>query len=340
MGVPGDDSGAQLSAITGRWRSARALLDLLAVGLPVAAIAAGCDVDSRNVGVGNNLVQPFGNLGGSPGQGGASVTIYGVGGQSPNSESGAGGGAQVGVDGMVPGGSSGTAGGSGADATGIGGMGGGANPSAMGGSGGGTIGGTGVALLPVDGWVDTATNGLGIQGSFFVGTDAEGGGSSTVSPQNFAAAGSEICVQGVGSQVGVDQYGVTAYARDWGAIVGLILSQDVQNGAVNGWSPSTPSGLLAGFSFVITGPVIPPLLRFTVVNADSTLFYCTPAAEPSGSLQSYRLDDLETECWFPGMGVAASQSDTFSHIEWTIPTTTEAPTPFNFCVSDVQGILE
>jgi len=193
----------------------------------------------------------------------------------------------------------------------------------------------GVALSPVQGRVTAASNGLGVNGEFYVASDGPTGGPSTVSS---SFAGSDVCIQGVAGPVSVDSGGLADYAGDWGVAVGLNLAQQ---GAVRGpWSTSTSLGTVVGFSFVITGAAIPATLRFNVASPDGTSQYCALANAQSGISKALSLEELATECWSVGAGVTAPAEGPFGNVEWNIPTVTDEAIPFDFCISDLQGIVE
>jgi hypothetical protein len=192
-----------------------------------------------------------------------------------------------------------------------------------------------VALSPVQGRVTAQSNGLGVNGEFYVAFDGANGGPSTLTS---SFAGSDVCIQGVAGPVGVDSDGLADYAGDWGVVVGLNLAQQ---GTVRGpWSTSTSEGTVVGFSFIITGAAIPDTLRFNAGSPDGASQYCAPANAQSGVTTSLELEELATECWAVGAGVPAPLAGPFGNVEWIIPTTTDAAIPFDFCISDLQGIVE
>ena len=53
-----------------------------------------------------------------------------------------------------------------------------------------------------------------------------------------------------------------------------------------------------------------------------------------------RPPQLATECWAIGAGVIAPAAGPFGNVEWVIPTVVEAAIPFDFCISDLHGIVQ
>jgi hypothetical protein len=192
-----------------------------------------------------------------------------------------------------------------------------------------------VALTPVQGRVTAQSNGIGVSGEFYVASDGDTGGPSIVTSN---LTGSEVCIQGVAGPVSVDSGGLADYAGDWGVVVGLNLAQQ---GTVRGpWSTSTSLGNVVGFSFVITGTEIPDTLRFTMSSPDGSAQYCAAANAQSGVAKAITLGELATECWSIGTGVSAPLAGPFGNVEWGIPTVTDAAIPFDFCVTELQGIVQ
>jgi hypothetical protein len=287
-------------------------------------LLAACAIDDRNVDADSELPPRYNpNLnaqGGAPapaqtgtGEGGASGAV-------PTSPLSSGGGTEGQTPGQLPG-------------TG------GADGSMSGGAGGADVIGMGVALTPLNGWVAPDSNGLGIQGNFFVASDASGGGPSSVTPSNFGRLGPDICVAGRAGPVSGAAEGLPDFGTDWGVVVGLNLSQAEGSTVLGTWSPVTPSGVVSGFSFVLTGPIIPSDLRFAVASSNGT-FYCSQVFPDSGATQTRQLGELVTDCWNSGPGVPVPEGESFRSLEWSIATNTDYAVPFEFCISELQGVLE
>jgi hypothetical protein len=211
--------------------------------------------------------------------------------------------------------------------------------------------GTGLAITPnAEGWVDGMTNGLGIQGAFFPASDA---GMTAATPTTItldaATTPGSICVSGTLAQIAeltpatdttAATYDFTTY---WGALVGMNLRQVLPAGGgeampASPWPRTTPAGNVTGFTHTITanaGSTLPDL-RFTVdfVGKPAGSTYCQPI--PLGA-PSTNLGTVVESCWEAG-GVALPGSDLLA-IQWSIIPSTAAPTPFNFCISNVNAIV-
>jgi hypothetical protein len=297
------------------------------------ALASACSIDDRDVRGPPFEIEPFGlggtqnqaaGQGGTPGIAPAGFTA-GAEGQLTNQQPGAGGAGQPtgseGQGGAPPaaGGSTPGAGGSGDGAECVAGQ-----PGCI---------GVGVVLSARDGRVALESNGLGVQGSFFVGSDGMEGGPSTISAY---FVGADICVSGTAGPVGLGPGGTPDYSRSWGAVLGLNLWQPEGTETAGDWSPTTPSGEVTGFSFVMSGSVIPADVRFAVDGRES---YCGLVSTVSGMNQTWPLGELETECW-SGMGVSPRGNEPFTTLQWLIPTNTDFAVPFEFCITDLRAIVD
>ena len=269
----------------------------------------------------------------------------------PGFQTGAGGTTgQVGVAGT--GGATATAGTGGAAPVGNAGAGGsaiatagaGGTPAAAGAGGapaGGDIPvGTGLAITPAaDGWVSGSTNGLGIQGAFFAASDADANPTGTTIEFDTATTPGSVCVSG--SLAAIADMDFETY---WGATIGLTLRQVLPPGGGealpgSGWPRVTPSGTVTGFAYTITanGGVPLPELRFTVdfVGKAPADTFCDPIAGATSTL----LSDVGQSCWTQPTTVALPNADLLT-IQWSLIPVQTAATPFDFCISSVQGIVQ
>jgi hypothetical protein len=210
-----------------------------------------------------------------------------------------------------------------------------------------------LAIVPdAEGWVDGASNGLGIQGAFTAasdGTDGAGGVSETGSTITLDATTTpgSVCVSG--NLAAIAPNPATTGPGDaflwsdyWGGSVGLNLRQVIPAGGgealpASAWPRVTPSGQVTGFSYTLTGTAVPPRLRFTVdfvgkQPADATYCQALPAGATSTSLTS-----VIQSCWQAGGG-ALPGADLLT-IAWSIIPIEAVATPFNFCISNVQAIV-
>lgn len=173
-----------------------------------------------------------------------------------------------------------------------------------------------VPITPADGWVDCASNAIGIQGAFFTYDD----GTSTIMPGDFAAAGAEICVTGT----------VAATATDvWGAGVGFNLNQDVGSDTANAWD-ATAAGV-SGISFNLSALPAGGLLR--LIYASGGVDHCveiTAAGE-----QTVLFSETTAECW--EAGGAAPPATTLESVKWQVAAVTDEYA-FDFCISAVAAV--
>ncbi len=213
-------------------------------------------------------------------------------------------------------------------------------------SGGGTStgGGTataGVPLTATEGWVDGASNTLGVQGAMFSYADATSGATMT---EDFT--GTNACITGTAAKVDLNctpsDPGGDCYGEYWGAAIGLNLNQPIDQTTMMGADPM-PFDLssVTAFSFNISGSTVPAQIRFKVEigsDADHVEEYCTPSTVPvvTGD-QTVNLSDLVTMCWgSEGMPLTAKTSAI--KIAWHVVTNDASEVPFDFCVSDIRAV--
>jgi len=200
--------------------------------------------------------------------------------------------------------------------------------------------GTGLALQPVNGWVDGRSNGVGIQGPFVTSSDRDQAGPSTISPADFGMSGSEICVQGTAGPVGVDENGSPDYAGDWGVLVGFNLAVAAPGGAAMPWSRVTGEGTVVGFSFALSGQSIPSETMYFYAAGEDGRQYCIPLAGTSSAAQSVLFSQLVTECFSPGSGQALPLDLALTGLQWTIAATPSSAVPYSFCISDLRAVVD
>jgi hypothetical protein len=202
--------------------------------------------------------------------------------------------------------------------------------------------GTGFALVPVAGWVAGGTNEAGIQGSFFTLSDATGTppGSTTTMPADFtmATGPTSICLSGTASQVmNNTTTAMPDYARYWGGGIGFNLGDPGGTAGPGPWM----RGKVVGVSFTITGTGIPPAGQFrfganfyngATVNQDACVNITTGA-------NTIRFDQVVDKCYTPG-GPAIPATAPLQSLKWQVATVTTAPTPYNFCVTNLTAIVQ
>jgi len=174
-----------------------------------------------------------------------------------------------------------------------------------------------VPITPADGWVDCATNSIGLQGSFFTYSD----GTSTVTPEDFSAAGAEICVTGMAAASGTDI---------WGAGVGFNLNQDAGSDTANEWDATAAA--ITGISFNISALPAGGLVR--LIYASGGTDYCVEITATGA--QTVLFSATAEECWAETPGGAPAET-TLQAVKWQVAAVTDAYS-FDFCISDIKAV--
>jgi len=272
---------------------------------------------------------------------------------APTGAAGAGAGAAPGVGGGAPTGAGGTTD-PGAGATAGTAPTGGTDPGAAGGAGGGTPGvpSEGIPLVPDDGgWVDGASNTLGIQGAMFSYADEttlatmEGTCEKCESPMTILPGPPvAVCIKGTAAKVDLMCDPVPpatdCYGTFWGAAIGLNLNQPIDPTTGMGSDPmpfDAAAAGIKGFTFEISGDNPPTSLRFKV--EDSSGEYCTTSATPvKVGANTFTFDQLVTQCWTTGG--TPSTGNGLLKIAWQVVTNSSSAVPFDFCVSNVRAVTQ
>lgn len=198
--------------------------------------------------------------------------------------------------------------------------------------GGGSVGGppaNSEPIEPADGWVAGDTNESGIQGALY--TFKDDSGESTINPDDFAASGTTVCVDGTGAQVDLECDEDDCYGYFWGAGVGLNLNQEVDSDETLGYNADA-SGVV-GFYFEITGPTIPQGLRFKAVGVGDEADYCVNI---TAGERSVLFSELRKSCWQPVAGEVDTTN--LQAVQWQVSTATAGARPFNFCIENIRAI--
>jgi hypothetical protein len=175
------------------------------------------------------------------------------------------------------------------------------------------------------GWVAGATNGPGIQGSFYPFSDEDAGGATTITMGDFAASPTSACASGSASQVQM-----AMYATYWGGGIGLNLADPGGGLPPGAWSPGT----VTGFSFTLSGTTVPTALRFNAIGADGVT-YCGNLAAGANTVN---LSMLRATCYDMVPGAALAAGTQLEAIQWQVVTNETAATPFNFCVDNLTAL--
>jgi hypothetical protein len=183
----------------------------------------------------------------------------------------------------------------------------------------------------------TVNNGWGVSanGSFtgywYTFSDNADGGTSTISPicdtPCFSAAGTSVCVSGTAAQVPDE----LSYGTYWGVGLGWNLKQAEA-------PPNEPAMAdLSGYSTVTIGLQVntPSPIRAKLDFGDATNYCVSAFANGANSLTL--TTDFVGECWEGGKALPLQPSllAAVKAIQIQVPTSMSAPTPFDFCVTQV-----
>jgi hypothetical protein len=189
--------------------------------------------------------------------------------------------------------------------------------------------GTGPELRVSESWVDSATNGVGVQGAFF--TYQDGSGRTLITP-DATRTQTGYCVAGKAAEVLDADFGGT-----YGAVAALNLSQQVGSTTAEAYD-ATAYGVV-GFGFDIVGDT-GGALRFVVKQYATHDGFCINRVPDCGSgcTAVVRLDELTQNCWTPGGPTPAPTS--LQALEWQITTTEGAETAFDYCIENLHAIVD
>ena len=188
----------------------------------------------------------------------------------------------------------------------------------------GGAGGDGVPLQPTNGAI-SGDNPAGIQGSFFVTADD---GGSTIS---LSAVGSSLCVSGSVAKVPDCPTG-DCLVDYWGALLGLSLAE-AEAGAPRPYDAAAAG--VKGFAFTITGPMIPPAIRFSAQEVGSPENHCTDVGSGDSSVP---FSSLARECWSPQASLWSLDESRLDDLRWFITTDSNASHPFDFCIENLRAL--
>jgi hypothetical protein len=202
----------------------------------------------------------------------------------------------------------------------------------------------GVPLTPTDGWVDQASNTLGIQGAMFAYADDT---SKMGMTENFM--GASACIKGTAAEVvmgcTIVPPATDCYGTFWGAAIGLNLNQPIDMTTMMGADPmpfDAGAKGITGFAFEITGEGVPTSLRFKVEDASGE--YCNTKEKPVlKGANSFTFADLHSECWEMTATMnpnAEAAKSGLLKIAWQVVTKTGATVPFDYCVTNVRALTQ
>jgi hypothetical protein len=188
--------------------------------------------------------------------------------------------------------------------------------------------GSGTTLLVSENWVDAASNGIGVQGAFFVYPDHSNITTIAATP---GESTSGYCVSGTAAQVLNMDYG-----NFFGAVAALNLQQ--QPGIDTAGPYDAAAHGVVGFGFDIVGNT-GGALRFVVKAFNVHDGYCinnVPNCDAGCSVE-YQLSELSQNCWTPGGALPPVNS--LSALEWQITTNTDAAVPFDYCIENIHAVM-
>jgi len=241
----------------------------------------------------------------------------------------------------------GTGSGTGGSSTGTGGS---ASPGTGGtatGTGGSTPGdASGVPLNPMDGWI-ADTNDARIQGAVFAfGDDTSKMGWMP------NIAGDKVCLAATAAKVDMNCTPVApatdCYGTFWGVAIGMNLNQPIDMTLVppaGGKEMPYDATKLKGFSFEISGNMIPGPNDFRFKVEDGTTEYCTPKMKKVVSGPNTVLfSDLMAACWKVETDGSNKKvtPDVQAHLikaSWQVVTNTTGTVPFDFCVTNIRALV-
>ena len=189
--------------------------------------------------------------------------------------------------------------------------------------------GDGTALRVSESWVELASNGVGIQGSFF--TYQDGSGRTTITA-DATRTQTGYCVSGSSAEVLNGDFSGT-----WGAVAALNLAQ--LPGTERAEAYDAVAHGVVGFGFDIVGNT-GGALRFVVKEWATHDGFCVNNVPDcaQGCSAEYRIDALTQNCWTPGGRVAFAT--VLSALEWQIVPKEGSPTDFDYCIENIHAVLD
>jgi hypothetical protein len=210
----------------------------------------------------------------------------------------------------------------------------------------GTVGGeagNGVLLYQTTGWVDGASNSLGIQGAVFdVGDPA-----SQVDLALDVTHDGKACIKGIAAKIDsfctLQQGSTDCFTTYFGAYLGENLNQmgDLHMSDLGSPMPFDASGL-KGFSFDVEGPTVPVKgsFRFNAQDATGTNYGSPPATAIGKGSNTMLFTHLFKDPFHAAGPSADSAKAALTRISWQVVSNQTGAVPFDFCVSNVRALPE
>lgn len=187
-----------------------------------------------------------------------------------------------------------------------------------------------------DRWIDRTDSSFNVQG--YVPAVTSVGSTATVT-----SCGETLWFSGTAAQVLEDDFGDPDYGTYWGAEMQLRLCEegaDDDNPAARHPIRSCPlpgdQAKVTGVRFKFCGDQAnyPPEIRVGFTEATGSTGYIAIEDPMSGAVHTVLMSD--TRVWWED-GAPRTDPNDVTGIAWTIPSSdTEAPTPFSFCVTDIE----
>lgn len=261
---------------------------------------------------------------GTPGSGG--VGDAGAGGAGPSS-----GGSKAGSGGDGGGNTANTSGAGGTASDGGAGPGtGGSADAGAGGQGGGSSlscnPGEGLALKSApgsvvgSGWIDAATNCVGIQGAVYLNKDND------QTNLYFTSLVDHICFAGVIPQA------TAIDSTHWGVQVAIELAH---NGTAGIYDAAAHG--VSGVEFTVAGNTIPSSLRAQYRVDGAATEYCTPLNNGAAHY-AFPISSGHPQCWAASPGTASPNPSLLTRLEFTVTASTTVDVPFDVCINGLSAV--
>ncbi len=211
------------------------------------------------------------------------------------------------------------------------------------GSGGQAASAERLRLEPVDGWVEGASNSLGIRGAMFAAADRFS--YDTLVPD---FVGSRACASGVVAKVDLTcdpAPGQDCFAGQFGAFIALNLNQQQESEESYDPQPFDASAI-TGFAFEVEGALVPRLVRFELETdqSDQDPVYCeqTTGDAPASGPREVRVERLAQQC-YAGSRAGERVTSVLSRalrLRWHVVSNDRAEVPFDFCVKNLRVLTD
>lgn len=223
------------------------------------------------------------------------------------------------------------------------------------GAGGGGSSENDVLLEPTaDGWIQGSDTTLGVQGAWYPYSDATGedpscpkAGHTTCSVidspdpavPGFPNEGGKMCTKGTGAQVPKKADGTPDWSAVWGTGIGIDFNNSGGDTPVKGTYDATAKGVI-GIKFDYeTANSTKIRVEFPIPategHADGSAYWGASATFPSSPVEPGENYVPFSEVKQPKAAVPFDPA-TLLGVQFHVPTNDKAPTPFDFCISNLR----